>query len=259
MQPAQRRPIWSAFTDMTLGFGFGFPRRWPGATVWTPAVIQTALWLDANDTSTITLNGSTVSQWNDKSGNGRNAVQATAANQPVYGTTNGRVGLAFDGADSLVCASNIQIVGGLTAFMVSAFRTTTFGFTRQFSQFDGPSANNRWMISPNDQIYNRFYVDAGGVVSSASIFTPSPVTWDTNPHILGGTYAPSQGVYAYFDGRSSDFSANNGTPAATNQNPLVIGASANIIINEVIAVASAVSNDDRRRIEGYLAWKWGGF
>lgn len=56
-----------------------------GRSAWTPAQIPTALWLDANDTSTITLNGSTVSQWNDKSGNGRNAVQATAANQPGWG------------------------------------------------------------------------------------------------------------------------------------------------------------------------------
>lgn len=32
---------------------------------------QQALWLDANDSSTITLNGSTVSQWRNKSGNDR--------------------------------------------------------------------------------------------------------------------------------------------------------------------------------------------
>jgi hypothetical protein len=70
---------------MSFGFGFGFPRRWPGAVAWTPAQIPTSLWLDATDTSTITLNGSTVSQWNDKSGNGRNATQATAANQPAWG------------------------------------------------------------------------------------------------------------------------------------------------------------------------------
>ncbi len=56
-----------------------------GRPAWTPSLIQTALWLDAADTNTITLNGSTVSQWNDKSGNGRNAVQATASNQPGWG------------------------------------------------------------------------------------------------------------------------------------------------------------------------------
>ncbi|MFM5944980.1 MAG: hypothetical protein ACKO9G_16710, partial [Dolichospermum sp.] len=52
-----------------------------GRKLRTPAQISTDLWLDAADSSTITLNGSTVSQWNDKSGNGRNAIQATATNQ----------------------------------------------------------------------------------------------------------------------------------------------------------------------------------
>jgi hypothetical protein len=52
--------------------------------LWTPAQLTTALWLDAADASTITLNGATVSQWNDKSGNARNAVQATTAYQPLY-------------------------------------------------------------------------------------------------------------------------------------------------------------------------------
>jgi hypothetical protein len=52
---------------------------------WTPADLSDkALWLDAADAGTITLNGSTVSQWDDKSGNSRNFAQATGANQPAY-------------------------------------------------------------------------------------------------------------------------------------------------------------------------------
>lgn len=64
----------------------GFPIVFGGGRLWTPELLSTALWLDATDASTITLNGTTVSQWNDKSGNGRNATQSTAANQPTYVT-----------------------------------------------------------------------------------------------------------------------------------------------------------------------------
>lgn len=64
----------------------GFPIIFGKSRYWTPAQLQTAIWLDASDSSTITLNGINVSQWNDKSGNGRNATQSTAANQPLYGT-----------------------------------------------------------------------------------------------------------------------------------------------------------------------------
>jgi hypothetical protein len=41
------------------------------------------LWLDGADEATKTLNGANVSAWADKSGNGRNASQATPANQPA--------------------------------------------------------------------------------------------------------------------------------------------------------------------------------
>lgn len=46
-----------------------------------------ALWLDADDFSTITLNGSTVSQWRDKSGNGRHVSQNNASAQPEFAAT----------------------------------------------------------------------------------------------------------------------------------------------------------------------------
>ena len=58
-------------------------------TPWSPVALGSALslWLDAADASTITLNGSTVSQWSDKSGNGRHLAQSSAALQPAYVTT----------------------------------------------------------------------------------------------------------------------------------------------------------------------------
>jgi hypothetical protein len=61
------------------------------------------LWLDAADTSTISLNGSGVSQWNDKSTNAKNFAQATAGAQPTSGVTtqNGKNVITFDGGDTL--------------------------------------------------------------------------------------------------------------------------------------------------------------
>ena len=49
---------------------------------WTPAQITTECWLKAD--AGVVLNGSTVSQWSDYSGNNRHAVQANASNQPTY-------------------------------------------------------------------------------------------------------------------------------------------------------------------------------
>jgi hypothetical protein len=84
------------------------PYRWDGRVfggpqLWRPSDLGSALalWLDAEDAASITLNESTVSQWNDKSGNNRHASQATAANQPTYTLNglNGKPVLTFDGVN----------------------------------------------------------------------------------------------------------------------------------------------------------------
>lgn len=49
------------------------------------------VWIDGSDSSTFTLNGSTVSEWRDKSGNGRHFTQATALRQPAI-TSNAKSG-----------------------------------------------------------------------------------------------------------------------------------------------------------------------
>ena len=57
------------------------------AAVWTPASLggTLGLWLDASDAASITSSGGLVSQWSDKSGNGRHATQP---NQEVLTCVN---------------------------------------------------------------------------------------------------------------------------------------------------------------------------
>ena len=53
------------------------------------SIIGCTLWLDGNDSSTITYSsGTNISQWADKSGNNYHAIQNTAARQPTYDSTN---------------------------------------------------------------------------------------------------------------------------------------------------------------------------
>ena len=59
------------------------------------------LWLDASDTSSLSHSSNAVSIWQDKSGNGYEAVQSTVANRPTTGSTstNSLNTLSFDGTD----------------------------------------------------------------------------------------------------------------------------------------------------------------
>lgn len=54
------------------------------------------LWLDANDTATITQTGGAVSQWDDKSGNANNVVQSTIGSQPSLTMDAGNQVISFD-------------------------------------------------------------------------------------------------------------------------------------------------------------------
>ena len=57
--------------------------------LWTPAALTLALWLDAKDASTITVDlDNTVSEWRDKSGNNRHAAQSTVSLRPSYSTSD---------------------------------------------------------------------------------------------------------------------------------------------------------------------------
>jgi hypothetical protein len=82
----------------------------PRATGFNPKSISgLKLWLDAANTSSLTFNGSTVSQMNDLSGNGFHATQGTANNQPTYQAAgfNGKPTLFLDTNDYLSSAATM--------------------------------------------------------------------------------------------------------------------------------------------------------
>lgn len=106
---------------MTLGlFDVAFLGSLQPPELWTPAAITTALWLDAADASTVTTVSGAVSQWNDKSGNGRNFAQSTASFRPTYSATafNGKPALRFDGTRYLVAPSLLVTSGAWISILV---------------------------------------------------------------------------------------------------------------------------------------------
>lgn len=92
----------------------------PRASGFNPkSIAGLAAWYDASAASSITLNGSTVSQWSDLSGNGRHQVQATASLQPNYNATglNGKGTLTTTGTQWMQ-ASAFASSSSATIFLV---------------------------------------------------------------------------------------------------------------------------------------------
>lgn len=232
-------------------------RRLRRSALWTPAQISTALWLDASDASSITLNGSNVSQWNDKSGNGRNAVQATAINQPTYQVAGLNNKPAIEAGSGLryMWANLNQAITTSSAHIFVVFRTTVISANQLF---DLRNSNDATPLL-DDQATSGFsvrYRNNAGVITSASTLTQ-----DTNSNL---------GVYSFQDNTISvRVKAGVSSASVTGQitvNRLSLwsngaGPSTSLqgIIGEVVMVTNSLTTAERQLIEGYLAWKWGGF
>jgi len=204
-----------------------------GAVLWTPADLGAllALWLDADDASTITLNGTTVSQWNDKSGNARHASQATAANQPTYTTSglNGKPVISFDGLDDELITTPFAL--GETAAMVA-----------QRSSIDqpvieAPIATNRGFWG---SVYPGFTTHLDYAVSGGPLLSAPPNSAVTTPSLVSQTGLLQTSTFAYKIGSA--------TPGYLNLNGFIA---------EVVVTDPLLSTADRQKLEGYLAWKWG--
>jgi hypothetical protein len=114
------------------------------------------LWLDAADSSTLTLSGSNVTEWRDKSGN--NLTFTTPGTQPTYNSTDKAV--VFNGTSSYMelGASAVMVSQTQTTFMVvkptgtittaaqALFRhgyNTSITLTGFFQQYSGPAEEHR--------------------------------------------------------------------------------------------------------------------
>lgn len=209
-----------------------------GATLWTPAQITTALWLDASDSATITTVSGAVSQWNDKSGNARNVVQATAANRPapISNWSNGLTALSWGST------SNTKSLTW-TGSAVTAGPTIAVGVYQGSLPASDFYTLQNWIYTASNDIQltlqsNGWYSPVFLNGNSTSSFSAGATI--QSPFIARGEVNPSTGRTAFYIGSNRDSGGNwRG------------------VVGEVVVPVSTVTTSQLQQIEGYLAWKWG--
>jgi hypothetical protein len=224
--------------------------------LWTPADITTALWLDAADASTITESGGVVSQWNDKSGNGRHVSQGTAGNRPVVATTsvNSLNTILFTQTSTL--SANIRELRSSTAYTAnrgsifivlkpaSSQQASAAVFQSRNPGLEGfraaPAPNNQDTVTSN--IANTI-----GRINGTSIQTFSASqnfhTYSANTAlILGAVYPAASNIsFAWSVGRDQFAETVRGF---------------NGEVAEVVVLPEVGTAATWERIEGYLAHRW---
>lgn len=242
----------------------------PRASGFNPSTISgLGLWMDASDSSTLTLNSGNVSELRDKSGNGRDFSQGTAAQQPGLTSIYGKVAIAFSSSVLLGNAASKTIFRNVSAATVVAVASTT---TENFRYLFMASTNNS-SVSPRVSIGQNTspseWFMSGRRLDGFSTYT---VKWP-------GTSPPSgpNVISAIFDFGNSDWFfygngslVNNQTPPQsagnTNNNDsqaVALGANSNIAndwdgdFGELLVWPKTLSDDERQDVERYLSRKWG--
>jgi hypothetical protein len=248
------------------------PRRKVGQTPWTPAQITTSLWLDAADAATVTTVSGAVSQWNDKSGNGRNATQATATSRPAYTTAglNGLNVITFDGSDDFmdVVTTLFRGIGNFQLHWVFA----RLGSGSEDSGGAGYRPDiSSLSVSGVDSGAFHYIKNTSNVGASYPFFNSSP-SWANYDITSGTAYVNNQASLLSFTAGSSAWSvfrdgtqegaASRGGAVSNDNNGIRIAQQAspprtsNIYMAELVMTLSD-STVTRQQIEGYLAHKWG--
>jgi len=208
---------------------------------WDPSFITTALWLDAADDSTITESGGAVSQWDDKSGNGRHVTQGTPANRPTYNATglNGKATVDWPASINSVFLEN----------------TSTYSPGRLIGVADYDGSN------PFDA-YNGLVSFNYSVDSDLFITANSGTSWFGSYQVfLNGSSAASSTALPtilspfIFASNANISSSRTNTYIGTDRG--IAGRSWRGKMAEIIILPTAPSTYERNRIEGYLAHKWG--
>ena len=254
-------------------------------TVWNPSMISTALWLDAADASTVTTVSGAVSQWNDKSGNARNASQATAGNRPTYTSAgqNSLNVLTLDGSnDSLALAANLDITTAHSIFVAAKNSATITAATSSQALLSGdgytfPSTTTSDLVLGAGSITGNLTNERlfGIAIAKGEAGAQVYGYGKTDADVSGGFFLSSAFTTTgnAFTGRlngSSSFATTSteGGYSSTNvRYPSTVRgigyrfSSSTTFWDgqlwEIIVAPSYLSLDVTQRIEGYLAHKWG--
>lgn len=241
------------------------------------------LWLDGADAKTVSVSGTNVTAWNDKSGLGNN-LTTISATPPTYSSTTGAITFTAANQNVIRGPLNTTYTNPITTFVVCLITSSGSDGARNLLNF-GTSGSPASFLAGQYTLVLTPPVGSPSIITYANnaqnptgqgtnIQTYIPTTYNTigifeNLSTYSGTNLTNN---TYLNGNTSTYSAVNTTwtvasPYTTNAAYAAIGndtagtggtgGSFNGNIYEVLAFSKTLSTSERQQIEGYLAAKWG--
>ncbi len=232
------------------------------------------LWFDAADSATLTISGSNITRWNDKSSNAYSIAQASATRQPFYlpNAQNGLPAVQLATARWIFTESS-NIPNFTTSAATSVFiaaRNGTTGTTYN-------AINSVRLVAGTISATSRYQIFFDGNTDTtlrgvnAAIFS-SP----TNAQLRNSTNivpASTSAVVGFTADSTTLLLSVNGNTSSTGGVPLTSSSdgtyfqfgdsrgfatiSSDVRVYEMVGYSVALTTAQRQQVEGYLAWKWG--
>lgn len=210
-----------------------------------------AMWLDGADAASIALDGSNnVSQWSDKSGNGRHVLQGSATLRPSYTSSNQVNGITvprFDGSDDTMSTTGGSTISQpSTSYVVFKFES---GGAANPTLWDG-SSSRQWLVLPSSTSVQAYANAAltptvsnlvGAVTQVGVLYSGGSSTIRMNGSQISSGNLGSAGI---------------GTNVVVGSNPFGLGSFKGCIA-ELLIYSKALSTTERDNVESYLKARWG--
>jgi len=244
---------------------------WKWTRAYTPTIPTSisgcTLWLDASDSSTITLNGANMTQWRDKSGNAKNmSPYSTYSNATVSSNfQNGRDVLNFSGG-AVYQAPASSAVYPVDVYVVMALKDTTT-HVDVFSVVTNSATDNFNALGFSEYTTSRWYNGSSSFARTPNTLSSSNETstsfllmnWSisNNNYVLrrNGVVLTQSAWYSFTLTAGSIFQIGYRATASSFVTPGVAGLFKGYI-GEIVAFNSQLGDVQRQYIENYLSLKW---
>lgn len=222
------------------------------------------MWYDASNTSSLTLAGNNVAQWNDLSGNGRHASEASARPQYVANAINGRAAIDFG-----TSSQYRLIIANPVTFISKNFHFFAVVKTRQESPTDYSAIIGTYLYPTSTTGNLAWSFPGNGAPNGAQQLLCGSVAWGPagsktdylSTNFYNVNVSCSSGTSLFRAGRADDGGGSFGSTVSTTTNALgwQEGQSygGNVTLAEVICFGYKLSDSDRNSVENYLYDKWG--
>ena len=276
----------------------GFPDDGPQTLIFIPGgvpvpltILSCSLWLDADDAATMTLNGSTISDWRNKATDVTYAdlfdfSQSVTANQPtrILSGQNLKTVVRFDGNDFMgASGSDTQQSPARTDDEVTIFGVCRFetGHVDSATYIEGVIS---WTLNSTFQSTGTRWFSFGDYQNSVGRYfgveggNPGSGYTNTTLAQAGNGFTEANRVYTFRNQATTPLRINGdgGLPISNNDSPLVHAYPDSTVdkyltlgrewnsrgifsgdVCEIICYARNLTNAECDTVEEYLADKWG--